>query len=98
MGRPREYSGPLRPGELSANAVQNRLRIYARLRKWGDFKQCYCPFFPTRIDSCRCEPCPKCDRKGRNFRPFEGVRCCLLCYEKLQAGLHHTQPLLSEMG
>jgi hypothetical protein len=90
----REYSGPLRPGELSADPVQNRRLIYKKLREEGDYDLCYCPFFATLRDKCECKQCPICDRKGRNFLAFDPrktLKSCRKCHELLHKGEHRIQ-------
>ena len=93
MGR-REYSGPLRPGELSANAAVNRFLIWKKLRDEGDYKQCYCAFYKTKRESCKCEPCQMCDRKAE---VLESVTLCdgkprpprcLLCHARACEAIH----------
>jgi hypothetical protein len=90
MGAPRKYSGPLRPGELSANYVQNQNRIRAKLKREGDYKQCYCPFFARKAATCQCIQCPMCDMKGTEFVN----NMCQMCDAKMRIGIHHTQPSL----
>ena len=65
MARPRLYSGPLRLGEISANAVENRDRLRRLLRKEGDYCLCLCKFWNRR--ACVCQKCPVCGRMGHSF-------------------------------
>jgi hypothetical protein len=87
MGRARKHEGPLRPGELSADYKLNKAMIIAKLKREGDFKQCYCAFFPRLTPRCQCIQCPECIMKGRDF--VNGM--CQMCHCKYVANIHHTQ-------
>ena len=88
MPRARKHEGPLRPGELSADYELNKVLIRSKLKREGDFQQCYCAFFPRLTPTCKCIQCPECIMKGRDF--VNGM--CQMCHCKCAANIHHNQP------